>query len=501
MVEVLSPLFHLSLNPASASPLYKQLSDAIESLIQCGNLQAGDRLPATRELAGRLGLNRTTVSAAYAALERSGLLEGQVGRGSFVSVRSGSGPTLPFEPSRLNWNAVFPAQEPPPPSAGASIEISFASSRPHEESFPLAEFRRLANEVLQKDSIAEILQLGSPYGYAPLRRYLLSQSQDTSIARAGDDLLITNGCQQALDLLSRLLASSGKRTIVVEDPAYHGLVRVLERSGCVLVPVPVDEGGMDIAALEQALAGQGACAVVVTPSFQNPTGATLSLERRKAIVHLAQRSGAVLIENDIYSELRYEETALPTLKALDGTGNTILLRSYSKIAFPGLRVGWVVAPRPVVARLAEAKQWADLHSDHLSQAILLRFAESGELARHLERTCREGRERLRAALEACGRFLPPGTRWTRPEGGMSLWVELPAPLKADVLLAAAQKRGIDFLPGSYFSSRAAHRRALRLSFGGLPPASIIRGIEILGTVATEVLTGDSGSLEPAMALV
>ncbi len=242
---------------------------------------------------------------------------------------------------------------------------------------------------------------------------------------------------------------------------------------------------------------------MVTPSFQNPTGATLPLERRKAIVDLVQRTGAVLVENDIYSELRYRGEPLPTLKELDGTGNTILLRSYSKIAFPGLRVGWVVAPQPVVARLAEAKQWADLHSDHLSQAILLRFAQSGELARHLERTCRDGGDRLRAVLEACEQYLPPGSRWTRPEGGMSLWVTLPAQLDAAALLIRARESGVDFLPGSYFSARPVHRSSLRLGFGGLAPDAIRRGVSILGTVAAEELAGRvaSARLEPAVALV
>lgn len=499
----MSPLFQLTLDPEAPLPLYRQLSDSIRSLIRSGDLQNGERLPATRELAGRLGLNRTTVSAAYAALEEAGLLAGQVGRGSFVAVPNAGDVPAPSYPGPVDWNSFFPALERPQASAATGVvDISFASSRPPEDCFPLAEFRRLANEVVESGGISEILQLGSPYGYGPLRQYLLAQAQHAGIARSGDAVLVTNGCQQALDLLSRLLAG-GNGSVVVEDPVYHGLVRVLGRTECSLLSIPVDEGGMNIDALEKVLTAPGPQIVIVTPSFQNPTGATLSLERRKAIVHLTQRAGAVLVENDIYSELRYEGAALPTLKELDETGNTILLRSYSKIAFPGLRVGWVVAPRPVVARLAEAKQWADLHSDHLSQAILLRFAQSGELSRHLARTCREGKERLYAVLNACDRFLPEGSRWTRPEGGMSLWVDLPAPLEAETLLIRARERGVDFLPGTYFSSRPAHRRSLRLGFGGLPPASITRGIEILGAVAAEELAGHAAnaSLEPAMALV
>jgi 2-aminoadipate transaminase len=227
------------------------------------------------------------------------------------------------------------------------------------------------------------------------------------------------------------------------------------------------------------------------------------LDRRRRIVELAQRSGVVLLENDIYSELRYEGTPLPTLKELDESGNTILLRSYSKVSFPGLRVGWVIAPRAVIECLAEAKQISDLHSDQLSQAVLLRFAESGELAQHIERTLRAGRERLNAVLRACAAYLPTGAKFTRPQGGMSLWVELPAPLNAEQLLARVQERGVNFLPGRYFSARRAHTRGLRLSFGGLAPEQITRGVQILGEAARRELavSAVSANFEPAAALV
>jgi 2-aminoadipate transaminase len=220
-------------------------------------------------------------------------------------------------------------------------------------------------------------------------------------------------------------------------------------------------------------------------------------------VGLAQHYGTVLVENDIYSELRYQGGPLPTLKELDESGNSILLRSYSKVSFPGLRVGWVIAPQPVIARLAEAKQLSDLHSDQLSQAVLLRFAESGELARHLESTRIAGAEKLTCVLEACARFLPEGSRFTRPSGGMSLWVEMPAPLLAESLLRRATQLGVDFLPGHYFSARRPHARAFRLSFGGLSPAEIVQGLKILGEAARAELASftTAAPLEPVAALV
>lgn len=489
----------LHLDPGSETPLYRQLADAISRLIEASALGPGDRLPATRELAAQLGLNRTTVSAAYALLEQSGRIEGQVGRGSFVAARMRIG-GLRAGP---DWSALLPPLEVERNGLRSKIEISFASSSPGDDQLPLPQFRRIAKQVIDSPDAAGILHLGSSLGYGPLRRYLLKGAIEEGIARADDDLLITNGCQQALDLLARLFAGPGT-TVITEDPVYRGLLRVFSRSGAELVGVPVNEGGLDVDALESALQRHRPRLLVVTPTFQNPTGTTLTLERRERIVELANRFGCVLVENDIYSELRYSGSAQPTLRRLDPTGSTVLLRSYSKIGFPGLRIGWVIAPRPVIACLAEAKEASDLHTGQLAQAVLLRFAESGELSRHLAHLKRSGSERLRAALDACALHLPASSRYTRPEGGLNLWLELPAPLDSETVLRRAQESGVTFLAGPYFSLRRSHRRALRLSFGGLTPRQITDGIQILGGIVERELATEpeaGGDLESAIALV
>jgi len=482
---------------ASAVPIYRQLAESIGTAIRSGSLEEGTRLPATRELAGQLGLNRTTVSAAYALLEEAGLLDGQVGRGSFVSLA----PPTSSLGKTFDWDAALPALEPlnSPP---AGIEINFASSRPAQSLFPIAEFRTLAKEVIDSPEAPEILQLGSPYGYAPLRKYLLAQSMASGHARPDDDLIITNGCQQAFDLLSRIFVTR-ETAVGLEDPVYHGLLRVFARSGAALVPVSIREAGFNQSTLEDLLSRHRPRLMIFTPDFQNPTGLTLTLDQRKAILAAAQRFGVIVVESEIYRELRYSGQALPSLKQLDKTGNVVSICSYSKVAFPGLRVGWVLAPHPVIARLAEAKQTSDLHSDQLSQAVLLRFAESGALAHHLQRSRELGAERLRAVIEACDREFPPGTRFTRPEGGMSLWVDLPAPLTSEELLKAAEERGVSFLTGSCFSVRRVERRGLRISFGGLSPADITRGIKILGGIARTQLISyrTRAPLEAASALV
>ena len=464
-------------------------------MIGSGSLARGERLPATRELAGTLGLNRTTVSAAYALLEAEGLVQGHVGRGSFVLGAPGS------SRAGLDWEQLLPPADAAAPAAASPRAISFASSCPAEDLFPLEAFRASCEEVLAGDDARAILQLGSPAGYAPLRHYLLDEARGAGVAREADDLIVTNGCQQALDLIARVLVRTGD-TVILEDPVYPGLKNVFLKAGAQLVGVPAGGDGMDVDALERAAARCRPRLIVTTPDFQNPTGGTLPPEARRAVARIARATGSVLVENDIYGELRYEGEPVPPIKRIDETGDTVLLRSFSKLTFPGLRVGWMVGPRALVARIAEAKQLADLHTDQLSQAVLLRFAESGRLAAHRTRVLAAGVERLRAVLDACRTFLPAGTQFTRPQGGMSLWVRLPEPLDAGELLARARREGVNYLPGRFFEVSRREPGGLRLSFASLEPEKIRAGLAILGQVfSSELARARLERPEPAPAMV
>ncbi|MBV9507210.1 MAG: PLP-dependent aminotransferase family protein [Acidobacteriia bacterium] len=485
----------LPLDHQSEAPLYRQLYDQIVEQIQSGHLAKGERLPATRELAGHLGLNRTTVSAAYELLEGRGLISSHVGRGTFVT---GSPETAG---SGLNWSAQLEREGAPLrnsfPSAGKGL-ISFAVSRPADAMFPLDEFRAAGAAVMGRADLAEILQLGSPSGYEPLRRRLLEDARRQGLASSGDELIVTNGCQQALDLISRVLLRAGDR-VVIEDPAYTGLKNLLTGSGAELIGIPAGPEGMDISHLRRVLVRERPRFLVVTPNFQNPTGTTLPLASRQALLECARAVNVPVIENDPYCELRYHGQALPALKQLDQHNGTVLLRSFSKVSFPGLRVGWALGPKPVMERLRQAKEASDLHTDQLSQAILLEFAESGRLEAHRARILQAGAERLAATIAACRDYLPDGTRWVEPQGGMNLWVRLPDPFDTVELLARAQRQGVTFLPGRYFEVARRNPGALRLSFADLRPDEIRKGLEILGQVAaSESQKAIAGGPVPAM---
>jgi 2-aminoadipate transaminase len=320
-------------------------------------------------------LNRATITAAFDVLEAEGLIRREVGRGSFVA------------------------------GSVSVAEISFSASRPSEIMFPMDEFRASCLEVIDSDDASSILQLGPASGYGPLRRYLLNEARKRGTASADDDLLITSGCQQAFDLIQRVLAARGE-TVLIEDPVYPGLRNAFLRGGARVIGMPVGREGVDVDALGALLEKEKPRLMVLTPNFQNPTGATLPVESRRTILALAKRAGVIVVENDLYGELRYRGTEIPSLKRLDESGETILLGSFSKIAFPGLRVGWAMGPRHLIERLTEAKEASDLHSDQLSQAVLLRFAESGRLAAHREKMLAAGSQRLQATLKACEKELP-----------------------------------------------------------------------------------------------
>lgn len=471
----------LHIDEGSDQPIYRQIYSQLRAAILNGTLEHGERLPATRELAGQLGLNRQTISTAYELLEADAFVRGEVGRGSFVMYGNPSAPTAG---PALNWTELLASSnriEAPP--VLAPVSFSFASSRPSELLFPLEQFRATCEEVIRDSHASTILQLGSPSGYAPLRARLLGNALAEGAARDSDDVVVTNGCQQSLDLIQRILCTNNGSTVLVEDPVYPGLRNVFVSGGTRVVGVPVGPQGIDLEALARAIQRERPRALVVTPNFQNPTGATLPLPARQAILRLTREARVVLIEHDIYGELRYRGDALPTIKQLDETGDTILLRSFSKLAFPGLRVGWTIGPRAFTRRLTEAKQSCDLHTDQLSQAVLLRFLESGRLAEHKRKMVEAGGERLDAALQACERYLPQGSRYTRPEGGMNLWVELPEGMDAGgEMLARAQRDGVSYLPGRHFSVTRDFSNCFRISFAGLAPDRIRQGLEILGSI-------------------
>ena len=484
------------LQPQSHVPLYVQLRDQLRALVHAGDLRPGDRIPASRELATMLGVHRTTVANAYAELESEGLIQGHVGRGTFIRGNGNGLKLTPPPPPVLNgngngirWELLFADERGEEIlsrlTASAPVDaLSFVMARPAEEFFPVEELQLCVNAVLRREA-REVLNLGPSDGYAPLKEALLELLHADGIAAKDENLLITDGCQQSLDLISKAFVRPGD-SVILENPAYPGAVAIFNgaRARCLGVPVrthaePGSSLGIDLEALEATLAANRVKLVVLTPDFHNPTGTSMPLASRRKVLELASRHQVPIVEDHIYARLNAREERIPSLKQLDRSNLVIHIDSFAKVAFPGLRVGWIVAPPAAIERLRLVKQTTDLHTDQLAQGTLAEFLRRGMFSKHLAKMRKVYASRLLALDEALRKHMPEETRWTRPEGGMCLWLELPPGFDASELLIHAKERGVLFAPGRYFYVQAPLPNTLRLGFANMDEKQIARGVAAL----------------------
>jgi len=485
------------LQPESHVPLYIQLRDQIRALVHGGDLRPGERIPASRELATQLGVHRTTVANAYAELESEGLISGHVGRGTFirgdnVARKISAVPHPTSVDGGLRWESLFADERGEEilsrlTQAAPRGSISFVMARPAAEFFPIEELRKCSNAVWRREG-TEILQFGPSDGYPPLKQAIVAMLRAEGYEAGDENLLITDGCQQALDLVCKAFLRPGD-TVLLENPAYPGALAVFTgaRARILGVPVKTESGpgmtpGVDVSAIEAVLMQNRVKMMVLTPDFHNPTGTTLPVAERRRLLEIAARFQVPVIEDHIYARLSARGERVPSLKQLDRSNIVIQVDSFSKIAFPGMRVGWIVAPSNVIDRLRLVKQSTDLHTGHLAQAILAEYVRRGLLGRHVERTRKAYSGRLAALEQALGRHMPSGTKWTRPEGGMCVWVELPPGFDSNELLIHTRERGVVFAPGRYFYFQNPQPNTLRLGFAGVAEREIARGIATLADV-------------------
>ena len=374
----------IHLDRQSAEPLYVQIASYIRRLIDTDVLKLGVKLPATRELAADLGVDRATIVAAYDELVAQGLTTAHVGQGTFVAAQvprdirarqDVSDGTLPLE--GLNWQQSFSrvarlsAEWRAPDFSSYQRQgetISFAGGMPDSSLFPIDAFRRVMNEVLRTEGRA-LLQYSPASGYPPLRRYLADYLVRKGIVVTEADILIVNGSQQGLDLVARTLLDPGDR-VLVEGPSYPGALQIFRAYQAEVVTVPVGDDGIRRDLLEGLILRLAPKCLYVMPTFQNPTGVTVSLEGRRELLAIAAKAQVPIIEDDFHNELRYDGAAVIPLRGLDRKGQVIAVGTFSKILFPGLRVGWIVAPPEVMRRLIVAKRVSDFHTSALIQAAI-----------------------------------------------------------------------------------------------------------------------------------
>ncbi len=497
-------------------PLYLQISAQIRAAILQGEIENGGRLTPERRLATLLNVNRTTVVNAYRELASEGFVTGHVGRGTVVTYQRPDSSAAVEDGSAGQANSVaeagprsgrtaLPWQQLLAPLAGAGYDsmmldastvaarrdvIQFTSATPSPELYPVEQVDAILSEALETAG-QELLQHTPSEGFEPLRAALAAwmgaqaATADLAVDFNPGRILIASGSQQALYLTARALIEPGD-LVAIESPTYLGAAQVFRACGARLLSIPVDRDGMNVELLSELITRRRPKLIYTLPTFQNPTGSVMALDRRKRLLDLASRYQVPIVEDDPYSALRYRGRPLPSLLALDrarGGDRVIYLSTMSKMLFPGFRIGWVSGPRPVLERLAQIKQIVDLDTNALVQWAVWAFLSRGLLTDHLE-TLREAYplrlERMVRGLAAHGNGL---IECDQPDGGLYLWCRVNDRLRVRDLLAESAREGVAFAPGEPFfldTPSEAGRNTLRLNFTLPSLAEVDEGTRRLG---------------------
>ena len=471
---------NISLNRDSEEPIYRQLIRQVQMQVDSGVLNAGVRLPASRDLAKQLGISRISVVNAYAELRSEGYLSAHAGRGTFVA----------RDKSPIHQES--PQQRPSyqPSNAGQSIRdmmrlarkpgvINFSHGSPPKEFFPVRHMQDAINAVIDRDG-AGALSYEVPEGYLPLRVAVRDYVRALGIQCRFEDVLITGGAQQAIDLALQAIMSEGE-TLVTSDPTYLGIMDIAQARRVRIHGIPLDEDGIRIDMLENYLHEHTPRLIYVMPSFQNPTGHVMPMHRRRQLIRLAERYQIPILEDEVYREFRFDGDHLPPLKALDETGIVIHANAFTKMLLPGMRIGYLIADGQHYERLVRVKQAADISTSGLNQRTIHLLLERGILAKQLERNRLELRRRRDVALEAAEAYFPKGTTWFTPQGGLYLWVELPSdgPSSPELFITGIQM-DVAFAIGSMFYTSEGGSHAMRLNYGIHNPEDIREGFRRIG---------------------
>ncbi len=356
--------------------------------------------------------------------------------------------------------------------------ISFAGGLPSPALLPSDRIKEVLKRILETDAVGT-LQYGPSEGYTPLREAIAEQLSSTGSTVYPSQVLVTTGSQQALDLLARVLIDEGSK-VLIEAPTYLGAVQAFSQYEPQFEQVKSDDAGLIPSLLSQSQV-QEARLLYTQPNFQNPTGRRLAPERRRQLAELSLANNLLVVEDDPYGDLVYKGGALPSIRSL-ASDTVVYLGSFSKILAPGLRVGYLVAPDDLMAKLVQAKQASDLHTAGITQRVAYHAFRNGFFASHLDELKVRYSEQCEIMLQSLELFMSPGVTWSRPEGGMFLWITLPTQLDASDVFVAAMQAGVAVVPGAAFYATEPQHNTLRLSFTTATSAQIRSGIELLGRI-------------------
>ncbi len=506
-------LIHLDRD--SDEPLYRQISREVREAIASGELVEGTRLPTERALARELGVNRTTVMNAYNQLASEGLIEGHVGRGTIVKrsrTYSNDPDSEDFEQEAPSWLLGLAAGEEAALGADARVlselttisdheeVISFASGSPSPDMLP----GKLVRAIVEKDLTGAEQ---SALGYCPveglhsLRRGIAARMHQRDVMVDPQNILILSGSTQGIGLIARFLLNPGDE-VVVETPTYLGAVQVFRALGARVIGLPIDKDGIRVDLLEAILARRAPRFIYVQPTFQNPSGAVMSMERRRRLLALARRYEIPIVEDDPYGEIYFGDKAPQPLKALDTSDHVLYLSTFSKSLAPGLRVAWLAAPEQMIERLSLHKQVFDLNTNAIGQWLVAEIIGHGMLDEHLFRIRHQYKQKRDIMLHAIRTYWPQEIRVNTPGGGFHLWCRLPTAIGGRTLLREAAQQHVAFVAGEPFHVDGGGHHAVRVSFSSSLTRNIEPGIQRIGAVMYTMLArraqhdeGDTTSIE------
>lgn len=475
----------IELNRSAKIPLARQIYQEISDRILSGYFPSGSQLPSIRKLAKELAVSPVTVMEAFQLLTDHGLILRIQGKGTFVN-------DLPIEAPKEtepNQYLQFPDYLHRAQSLHYSqspAETPFSLSVVHTDLLPASILSDSMRKLIEKHP--EILvQYGEVQGDHMLRQAFATYLQREQIRVHEGDILVINGSQQGIDLVARCFLGPGD-VVITEEPTYSGAIDVFRSRGAIVVPVSMDEEGLSIKQLTRIFDHYTPKLVYTMPTFQNPTGIVMSRRRRQQLLTLAQEMNFLILEDDPWSEIYFDEPAPPHIKSMDSKGHVIYLKGLSKMLAPGCRVGFLTAEQSILRRLLATKTNADMGNPLLNQRVLLPIFQTRMIDKLLQRLRQDLRVRRDLTLKLLQQHAPKAVSWIYPKGGFNVWVSLPEGMNTIDLLFSVKQRGVDFFPGSACYPVDIQTRHLRLSFSNSSPEELAKGIPLLCEVLDEYMT-------------
>lgn len=479
----------IQLDKKRKTPLYQQLGDALNDFIQKGILKANTKLPTIRTLAAQLKINNVTVVNAYKYLESKGVVYAQMGSGTYVS-------PLPLEviPSPLvqeqNRDLQFKQ------ITITNNTVNFASISPSTDLFPVDDFKTVLNEVLERDK-GNAFSYQESQGFDKLRESITEYIKSYGIHTTEDKIQIISGAQQGIDILSKALLQLGD-ILFVEKPTYHGAIAAFQSRGARIIEVPLEPDGMDTSLLEDYLKLYNPKFIYVMPYFQNPTGYSYSLKKKRLILDLAEKYDTYIIEDDYLSDLNYSDQAIIPLKALDHRNRVIYIKSFSKILMPGLRLGFLVVPKAIINHILSAKHTTDISTSGFIQRVFDLYLRKELWKKHIEEIRTTYNRRYSYLLHTLDKYLKGYISYIPSQGGLSVWIQVNPSISVEHLCDMLLARNIIISPGSLFSITQDFSSCIRISFAAVEEEQIESGIKIMKDIIEIMICNSSTSITPLL---